>query len=66
MKIKSLLEHKDWLSEPDTENMSKKVVAHLRKEAAKYEKRDDYKNDCPFKHVHREFFDKVLKELLKG
>jgi len=63
MKLNALLEHKDWLTESGTEKVCKTVCAHLKKEAAKYEKRDDYKNDCPLEHVHKEFFDKVLKSL---
>lgn len=58
-----LIEHKDWMTEADTESVCKTVVDHLKSEAAKYEKRDDYKGDDPIKHVCDEFCE-MLKENL--
>ena len=64
MKVEELLEHKDWLSESPTEKLCEKIVAHLKKEADRYEKREDYKGDDPVEHVKKELFDKI-EEMLK-
>ena len=63
--LQQLQEHKDWLKEDPTVELINKVCEHLKSEAEKYQKRDDYKGDDPMMHVCKEFCDTVKEKCSK-
>lgn len=61
IKNSTILEHKEWLNDNDTQAMIKQVVDFLNKQATEYEQMKEYKGDNPFDHVFNEFMEAVHK-----